>query len=86
MIQEESLWLCVLVQQFEDLASSNETIRRQAAAWFEASIGTSVADFEQVVEWAGYHPDIIRKVYVEFKNNEDRKEAFKAVRKAMLNE
>lgn len=86
MIEEETLWLSVLVQQFEDLTSTNETVKRQAKAWFEASIGTSVADFEQVCEWAGYHPDTIRKVFVEFTSNEDKKTAFKSIRKAFLRE
>lgn len=83
-MSEEFLWRAVMVQQFEDLLSQNELLKEQAKAWFTASIGTSVQDFEQVVEMAGFSPDLVRTIYSKLQDVDNPKEVFKSLRKVIL--
>jgi len=80
-VNEQRMWQAVVVQQFEDLLSNKELLRRLAKAWFEASVGTSAADFELAAQNAGFQPETVRKAYQIIITSDNPKEVLKNIKR-----
>lgn len=76
---DRTLFRSVLAQAFQDIMVQPENykspkrrsgmskIKREAEAWFEAKVGVTAEDFEEICARAGFNPELIRAAYYRLK-------------------